>query len=177
MTQGVRRKWQQWFGVNRDKKIRLLLIVGLVGIGLIALSEWLPDRENAANMPMGSQTVSAAQVEAALEERIASLIGQVEGVGMCRVMVLLESGSRYVYAAEQSYAGDTDTYTGSEKTLFVDTDAGPVGLLVTEIQPTVKGVAVVCSGGDNPAVCERVTGLICAALNISSGRVCVAKQQ
>ncbi len=173
MIQHLRKKWQQWLGENSDKKMRLLMIAGLAGILLIALSEWLPQKDDPADAPSAA-TVTAAQVETALENRITALIRQVQGVGECRVLVTLESGSRYVYAADSSYAVGT-TETGSEKTLLVDTDAGPVGLLVTEIQPTVKGVAVVCTGGDDPSVRAQVTGLICAAFNLSSGRVCVAK--
>ncbi len=176
MMQEMRDKCRRWFAGNKDRKIRIFIAIGLVGIGLIALSEWLPRRQ-AADTPVAGTAVSVAQVEAALEDRMTALIRQVAGVGDCRVLVTLESGSRFVYAGEQNYAGGADTYNLGEKTLVVETDSGPVGLLVTEIQPRVNGVAVVCDGGDNPAVCQQVTALVCAALNISSGRVCVAKQQ
>ncbi len=172
MTQGIKERWRRWFGANTDKKLRVLLLLGLLGIALIALSEWLPSREASGGAADG-KTVSVAQVEEALEQRISALIGRVAGVGDCRVLVTLESGSRFVYAAEQSQSGSAS----SEKTLLVETDAGPVGLLITEVQPSVKGVAVVCGGGDDPTVREQVTGLICAAFNISSGRVGVAKLQ
>lgn len=49
------------------------------------------------------------------------------------------------------------------------------GLLVTELQPTVKGVVIVCEGGDQPLVQQRVTDAVTIALNISSKRVCVTK--
>lgn len=177
MTEQLKVLFRRAFANNKDKKIRLLMIVGVVGILLIALSEWLPRRSSREITDTSTaSTVSAAQVESALEKRIAALIGQVEGVGDCRVMVTLESGSRFVYAADRTYSGKTEG-AGSEKTLIVETDTGPIGLLVTEIQPSVKGVAIVCDGGGDSTVCRQVTGLVCAAFNISSGRVCVAKQQ
>lgn len=177
MIQQLRNTVQRLFGENKDKKRRLLVFLGLLGILLIALSEWLPRDSAGQDAKTTTQTLSVSEVETALEERIASLIGQVQGVGECRVMVTLESGSRFVYAAEQGYSEGTDTYTANEKTLFVDTENGPVGLLITEVQPTVKGVAVVCDGGDDPTVREQVIGLVSAAFNISSGRICVAKQK
>ncbi len=174
MKTGFRRLFLQ----NKDKKLRLLVILGLVGILLIALSEWLPHRSSREDVDTPTvSTVSVQQVELALEKRIMALIGQMDGVGDCRVMVTLESGSRFVYAADQTYSNTAGSTDSSEKTLLVETDSGPVGLLVTEIQPSVKGVAIVCDGGGDPAVCRQVTGLVSAAFNISSGRVCVAKQK
>ncbi len=177
MTEQIKAPFRRLFAQGKDKKLRLLVILGLIGILLIALSEWLPRRPRAETEQPTDGTVSVAQVEAALEERITALIGQVDGVGDCRVMVTLESGSRFVYAADRTYNDTAENNSGSEKTLLVETDSGPVGLLVTEIQPSVKGVAIVCDGGGDPAVCRQVTGLVSAAFNISSGRVCVAKQK
>ncbi|MBQ4612886.1 MAG: hypothetical protein IJB26_05030 [Clostridia bacterium] len=175
MMQRIRDGFRHWFTQNKDTKRRVFVALGVVGILLIGLSEWLPHSER--DGAQGTQTLAASEVEAALEQRIAALIERVDGVGNCRVMVTLESGSRFVYAAEQTYSQGSDTYSSSEKTLFVDTENGPVGLLLTEVQPTVKGVAVVCDGGDDRAVREQVTGLVSAAFNISSGRVCVAKHK
>ncbi len=177
MTEQIKASFRRLFAQNKDKKLRLLVILGLIGVLLIALSEWLPRRPREEEEQPTGGTVSVTQVEAALEERIAALIGQVDGVGDCRVMVTLESGSRFVYAADCTYNSTAENESGSEKTLLVETDSGPVGLLVTEIQPSVKGVAIVCDGGGDPAVCRQVTGLVSAAFNISSGRVCVAKQK
>ncbi len=175
MSETARERWRRLFAAQKEKKLVWLVALGLCGMLLIALSEWLP--RDVADEPSLSVAVSSAAVETALEERITALVSQVAGVGSCHVLVTLESGSRYVYAAEQSYSVDENRHAASEKTLLVETDTGPVGLLVAELQPTVKGVAVVCAGGGDPTVCERVTNLICAAFNISSGRVCVVKQQ
>ena len=57
----------------------------------------------------------------------------------------------------------------------MDTGDGKEGLLVTEIQPTVRGVVVVCDGGDRDDVRERVIQAVAVALDVSSKRVCVVK--
>ena len=156
--------------------MRWLLWIGLAGILLIALSEIFPHGETEEQT--STVTVSGAQVEQALEQRITALLRQVEGVGACRVMVTLESGSRAVYAADTVSVSDADGSTSlSETYLTVDTDKGPVGLLLTHIQPTVKGVAVVCDGGGNPAVQQRVVQVVSTAFHISERRVCVVKQE
>ncbi|MBQ3133662.1 MAG: hypothetical protein IJC17_05275 [Clostridia bacterium] len=97
-----------------------------------------------------STSVSAdVSYAAELESRLTALVAGVEGVGECTVMITLESGTEYVYT--------TPT------------------VLVTEVLPKVRGVVVVCDGGDNAAVCERVTEVITTALNIPERRVCVTK--
>lgn len=153
----------------RGQRLSLWLCVGVIGIALIALSEWRPRDRNTTPL---TPTATAQQVEAALEERIESLLSAVEGVGNCRVMVTLESESRAVYAADTAADGDSLT----ENVLTVATDTGPVGLLLTRVCPTVKGVAVVCRGGGDPAVQERVVQVVSTAFHISDRRVCVVKQ-
>ena len=157
-------------GLGKDKVVRLLVWVGLIGILLMALSEWLPGRDRTASVT----AVTEDQVEQALEKRITALLKQVEGVGSCQVMVTLESGSRTVYAADETASVGADGSSSvSENYLLVETEGGPVGLLLTRIQPTVKGVAVVCDGGSDAAVQQRVIQVVSTAFHISQRRVCV----
>ena len=44
-----------------------------------------------------------------------------------------------------------------------------------EIQPVIRGVLVVCEGGDDPVVTQTVTQAVTRALDISSAMVCVTK--
>ena len=168
----MKKLWQQLrerMGALSDKTVRVLLGVGLAGILIIALTECLPSRktQDAAAAP----TATAAQVEEALEQRIAHLLSAVSGVGDCRVMVTLESDARAVYAADTAVTENTT----SENYLTVDTDNGPVGLRLTTLQPTVKGVVVACDGGGDPAVQEMVTDVVATAFHISHRRVCVVR--
>lgn len=149
-----------------------LLLAGGLGLLLIALSEWLPS--SAAVTP--DPAVCAAELETRLEE----LLGQMEGVGACRVMVTLENGEEYVYAEagkdNTSYAeesGDTSRKNSSESHDSDPVVVGGSGLLVTAVQPTVRGVAVICEGGGQEAVCRAVTEAVATVLNISTRRVCV----
>ncbi|MBE6807154.1 MAG: hypothetical protein E7527_03980 [Ruminococcaceae bacterium] len=159
---------------TKDGKLRWLFWLGLAGVMLIALSEWLP--MGSEPEPATSLVLSERQVEQALEQRITTLLSSVEGVGRCRVLVTLESGTQTVYAADTRIASDAAGQTTDTTFLRVETDTGPVGLKLTELQPTIKGVAVVCEGGGNPAVCERVTQVVTTAFQISQRRVCVVKQ-
>lgn len=174
MSEEMKSTWRRLSGSANRR--RLLIWAGVAGILLIALSEWLPRRP--ASLPTGPESVTADQVERAMEKRITALLGVVEGVGDCRVMVTLENGGRAVYAADTSLSlsGDGQKST-TEEILTVDTDTGPVGLLLTHLQPSVKGVAVVCAGGGDPTVCDRVTAVVSTAFHISPRRVAVVRKQ
>lgn len=163
--------WQKFRrSIGGDRTGRMLMWVGILGLVLIGLTEILPQKDSAVST---TATVTESQVEQALEDRITDLLSAVEGVGSCRVMVTLESGAQSVYAADTSVTASGT----SEQVLSVDTETGPVGLLLTRIQPTVKGVAVVCEGAGDPAVCSRVTDVISTAFHISERRVCVVQQK
>lgn len=162
--------WQKLRQTGGDRTGKILFWVGIAGLVLIGLTEILPGKDTAATT---ASEVTEMQVEAALEQRMTDLLTQVDGVGRCRVMVTLESGSRSVYATDSAVTASGN----SQQVLTVDTDTGPVGLLLTRIQPTVKGVAVVCDGGGDPAVCRRITQLIATTFHISERRVCIAKQK
>ena len=43
------------------------------------------------------------------------------------------------------------------------------------LEPEVKGVVVVCQGGDDPLVVRRVVETVRVALNISSSRISVSR--
>ncbi len=135
---------RQLFG--GDRGLRLLVVLGLVGIALIALPTLLP--AGRARAPAESAaSPSVEEVERALEQRICALLDGVEGVGTCRVMVTLERGVQLVYAADRTLSSGTGGTGGSERLLTVSTDGGTAALPVTELQPAVRGVAVVCAGG------------------------------
>lgn len=175
--EGIAQWWQRfkegW--LHKDKTVRILLWLGVAGILLIGVSEVWSAREES---PQTAVTLTAGQVEQALEERITALLRRVEGVGGCRVMVTLESDTQSVYAADTvSATGADGAVSLSEQYLTVDTANGPVGLLLTRIQPTVKGVAVVCDGGGNTAVQQRVIQVVSTAFHISERRVCVVQSE
>lgn len=172
----MKESWQKFLKRigNNDQKLRWFFWLGLAGILLIALSEWLPGDQPEETAI--SVTLSEQQVEQALEQRITALLSSVEGVGHCRVMVTLESGTQTVYAADTRIVTNAEGQSTDTTVLRVDTESGPVGLSLTQIQPTVKGVAVVCAGGSDPVVCQRVTEVVTTAFHISERRVCVVKQ-
>lgn len=177
--------WKKWIGkLQEGKGIKAACILGAVGVLCICLSEWLPSKRETETEKV---TETAQQYCEQVENRLSDLLGEMDGVGTCRVYVTLESGVEYVYATAQKENADyvKDSNENGEKVseredteqdvILIDGTDGKTGLLLTEIQPTVKGVVVVCDGGDTDDVVQRVTAAVTTALNISARRVCVTK--
>ncbi len=182
----MQEKLSIWMGrvrafLGSDKARTALIVCGILGVLLLVIPEFIPEKVEKETVLTADNFVRQT------EERLTTLIGSIDGAGVCKVMVTLENGVEYVYATEQKNNSDREEDVNGEDTrltqrddsestaILIDTDNGREGLLVTEIQPTVRGVVVVCEGGDNEEVRARVLQAVTVALNISSKRVCITK--
>ena len=101
-----------------------------------------------------------------LEEKITALIEHIDGVTGVNVMLTLESGNEYVYA--QNRNGEIRDYV-----IINEADRSESTVLVKEVNPQIRGIAVVCGGGDNPLVQSRIINLLSALFNLSTNRIYV----
>lgn len=92
--------------------------------------------------------IPSEDTKAALEQELEELIGTIDGVGAVRVRVSLESGNEYVYE-------------NGKNTLV--------------LSGRVRGVAVVCDGGDNAVNREKIVTLLCALLDLPMRSVSVSQ--
>ncbi len=109
-----------------------------------------------------------------LEKRIKELCDSCDGAGDVHVLLTLDSGSEYVYASDVEQKKDGESGSVAREYLLVSTSDGDEPVKVTEIYPRIRGVAVVCSGGDKADVREKITSLLSAALGIPSNRIRVS---
>lgn len=94
----------------------------------------------------------------ALEEKIENFLKTVEGVNKAEVILTLDTSNESVYAKNAS---------GLD--YILTSDGKPIS--ITEIYPTVRGVAIACTGGDRDDIKIKITELISAYLGISSNRI------
>ena len=184
---GLREKLDAVF---KGKHSRTLLFVGIAGMALIFLSTVIQTGgSNKPNPSVGAGQLTSQEFVAQLEERLIGIVGSIEGVGRCQVMVTAESGVEYVYAVEETQnVNRTNSYNGDEvaretqqenteqKYIVVDAGNGKKEALVkTERQPAIQGVVIVCEGAGSMVVQERVTQAVTTALGIPYNKVCVTK--
>lgn len=184
LAQGVKKFF------SGDGKIRLIVILGLLGMALILLSQFF-DGGSGKTKEVDTATAQFTSEEyiAELEGKLTALITGIDGVGEARVMVTLESGVEYIYAQEEKRNTDTTLEGGTtevsgkvyekenveQKYILVDQNGKKQPLLQTELQPKIQGVVIVCEGADNVRVEQSLTNVVTTALNIPSTRVCVVK--
>ena len=142
---------------NLHGKTPMLLLLGAGVLLLLFSSQFSSGGGKAA---AGDAALDTEKYVAQLEARLGEMCASVDGAGRCRVMITLEGGEYYVYAADKSSSGALDYVVSSGS-----------GLLLETKLPSVRGVAVVCEGGARDRVREEMTRLICAALGVPSSRV------
>ena len=145
--------------------------------------------EGAKKTKSNSQNSSTKEYVFQLESSLREMVSSIKGAGNTKVLVTLENTEETVYATEEKKNKEatedkTDGQLSKKREsddcekkyiTIKDADGTERALSVTQIQPTVKGVVVVCDGGDIPEVQQRVTEAIKTALNITSKRVYVTK--
>lgn len=173
--------------MKKDGYKKVIIIAGFLGIILIFLSGFF--KENNKPKEKVEEIPTTQQYSKQIEESLTEIVSHISGAGESKVLVTVENSVETVYAtagkknteaSEDKIGGETTKRKESDdsETQYItvkDSDGTEKALAITEIQPTIKGVVVVCSGGDDPSVCKRVTDAVTTALNITSKRVCVTK--
>lgn len=173
--------------LSKDKT-KYVLIIGMVGILLIATSTLIPKNSDEKNENISSKNISVTTEAyiSQLEKKINSMISQIDGVGNSEVVITLENGVENVYANSERKTSDCNENISGKSTnrndtqhdvVIVDGSSGKQALIVTQKEPTVKGVVVVCEGADNSVIVKRVTDAVTKSLDIKTNRVSVVKKQ
>lgn len=163
---------------------KLLIIVGLCGIVLIFISSlFLNDNTKEQSSKISAETYSVEEYCQTLEKDVKNIVTGITGDRNPTVVITLESGIRYSYVSADetdtsSSTGNTsDQLSESKKQSYITiktADGGEQALVVTEIMPQIRGVAIICDGGNTELVVEKVKNAVTAALNITSKRVYIS---
>ena len=169
----------------QDRKTRLLLALGLSGLFLLFLGNTLSAERRETEMPAADSLAATARET---EERLASILSRIDGVGRVWVMVTLDADERAVYAvngqtsessgetvSENSAARREETSSSQQSYLLVGDSSSRTPLPLTREGPKVRGAVVVCGGGENAVVRAAVIEAVTTALGITSDRVCVLR--
>ena len=157
--------------IKSDRKLLIIVVLGVVGILLLTLSELMPKSEE---KPKETETApDLTEYEEKTEQRLAELISSIDGAGRTKVMITLNSGDENVYATE-----DKDGEKTYERNyVVVKQDGDENGMLLRVEEPEIRGVAVVCEGADSAAVKQEIINTVTAVLGVGTNRVNIAKMK
>lgn len=97
-----------------------------------------------------------------LENKIARMCENISGISEAKILLTLDCSSEYVY-------GDS-----ASDYIILKNNNEEEAVMLREIYPRVRGIAVVCTGGDLPRIRETVTDLLSAAIGIPASKIQVA---
>lgn len=108
-----------------------------------------------------------------VEKQLVNILEEVEGVGKTEVMLTITSTEEYVFA---------ETYkNGSSQSendyVIIDKGSQKEALVKRINNPEISGVVIICEGGDDPRICEKIYKAVSTALNISTSRIYVAEMK
>ncbi|MFY9382141.1 MAG: hypothetical protein WBI55_05445 [Eubacteriales bacterium] len=152
-----------WRAVKSKK-----LIVFLVAAGILLLAADLIFIRGSSDKNKGniSATVYTAYTEE-LERRVRDICDKVAGVSNVSVLLTLESSNEYVYAENSSGASVYDY-------LVINGKDGEEPVLIKEIYASVRGIAIVCDGGDSAKIKATLTELLSSAFNLPTNKISIA---
>ena len=142
--------------IKKNKGIIAIGVVAILGVLLITVSS-LFSKDTAKD----TDNLSYEEYTNELEKKIESFLLSIQGIKKARVVVTLDTSNEHVYAQNQS------TYDF----LTINSSDGETPVHITDIYPTVRGIAISCTDGDVSEVKMRITKLISAYLGISSNRI------
>ncbi len=170
-----------------DRGQRIVIILGFAGIALILISGFFGSEKSVKKSePVVTENTeySVYDYTKQLEMRLSDIISEIDGAGRAQVFLTLEGSSELVYAtdekqsSEQKNGGASSENEKKRETSYITVklaDGTQQAVKVQELEPKVRGVIVVCSGGDDVVVQEHIMKAVKTVFNISSTKVCILK--
>jgi hypothetical protein len=122
-----------------------------------------------------------------LEERLADIIGEIEGVKNVHVMITVKGSEGKEILKDENISSDNtkesdgaggersiSSYNKDENTIYYkDSSGAQYPYVLSEIMPEIEGVAVVADGGNSPVIKEKIINLIKALFGLEINKIMV----
>lgn len=155
--------------------LKAAVAAGLLMIILILVSDFKGEEEKErTDADVNVLSFTSAELYAdETEKRLCETLTEIEGVGKAKVMLTITSTEEYVYA-ESVKSGASQT---ENSYVIIDKGSQKEALVKKINNPAISGVLIVCEGGDDPKVCERIYNAVSTALNIPTNKIYVAEMK
>ena len=177
--------------IKNDKILSIIVISGMIGIGLIFASSYFEkDRSEVPDEASSTEEniFSADDYKQNISQELGNMISSIEGAGKTKIMVTLNGSIREIYAtdtdivdkdsAKKTKENENTDKQNTEKKKYIlikGKDGSEQALSLGQLVPEIKGVLIICEGGYNDVIKERIIDAVSAALNITKSHICVSK--
>lgn len=163
---------------NSDKRVKFILIIGLLGIVFIFMSQFFVS-DTKAETDKTPKEISLEDYKENLEFSLQKFISKIDGVGKSEVFItLIGSGETSFLKENKNDINKSDTSSSqsvSESYVLTDGKDGKTTVVKSRTNPEIKGVLVICDGGDSIKIKAEVLDAVTTAFNLSSSRVYISK--
>ena len=160
-----------------DKKLLIIVAVGVIGMALILLSEIKPTQSRQLQETQTAETVSYEEI---IEKKLKKIVESIDGAGTAEVMIVFSSSKESVFAKDTDEDIENGESADSKKTknkyIIVENDGNESGLLTKAVYPVVNGVAIVCDGAGDSVIKQRIVETVSALFDINSKNISVVRK-
>ena len=149
--------------LKKNAKVWIILLGALAGVVLLLIGSGDQDE----SVKIDADEVALAEYAEKTEKKIRELCSNVKGVSDVSVAVSFESGFEYVYAKNDEKGDLVTIGSGSTK----------AAVKVTEKPPTIGGIGIVCRGGGDPIIQNRLISLLSATFGVSSSKIYITEAE
>ncbi len=167
--------------LKKENILKIAVIAGLVGIVLIFFSDFMGGKKTDTFAEVSeAETEDVTEYRQELCDELGNMLASIEGVGKTKIMLTLDGTVRNIYATDndvQQRETSSDKQSNERQSCIVvrQNDGSEKALTIGQLMPRIKGVLVVCEGGDNEKVCGKVIEAVSAALDVTKSHICVSK--
>lgn len=176
--------WKKWkILLTGQKRLSLLVALGLIGILLIAASGLFSEKKS--EQTGEHLAVDDTEYCLVLEQKVSALVSAITGDTDCIVAVTLENGNEYIYADQNTIDSDhsednadggvttKESRKSEQQYIIVEDGSGAeTALIVTEKKPSVRGVAIVAAGVDD-ATSARLLDAVSSMLGVAERKISI----
>jgi stage III sporulation protein AG len=159
---------------ENKKNIYNIVIALIAGIVLVIIGNGFTDSTNTEIESNSEEYLT--EYENHIEEKIGLLLEKVDGVGHTEVKVILKSGREKVVQNDISYETDEKEFrqTKELKSVYNSNDTP---FVIVEKEPEIQGAVIVCEGGDNIYVKQKIISAVSALLGVEVHKIEVLKMK
>ncbi len=170
----------QWEKYSK-KHLGILFVIGIL---LVIISMPTTSTETEDEIDEGVETAivgneitveenSNSDYKTQMEEQLTQLLSQVEGVGEVHVMITLKTTTERVVEKDVT----TQENSTEESTIYVEGEEGQEPYVAWEEYPTIEGVVVTATGGDNSIIVQNITEAVQALFDVDTHKIKVMKMK